>query len=809
MRNNTQQTFKGIRIFLLFCLLFCSASELIGQNLVIKRFYHAERDFTANSGSTCILDQNGEPCALIKIRPDKAQRGFTFDPGRLFSIEKTEEQCESHPMEIYVWVQNGVKRISIGHPQLGNIFEYELGTTLQAGQTYILELTTGVVKTIIEPARTQQYVVFQLTPPDAIVRLDGQMLKTIDGVAQKFMDFGTYNYVVEAPDYEQMAGRIEVNDPKNKHVINVKLKPNFVSVTLTAPSGVEIWVNGEKKGTTSWTGNLGAGAYLFEAKKTGHRDSQISRSIDASMGPQKITLPAPTPIKGEANITSEPGMANIYIDGENMGQTPLLISDLLIGSHSIKVSRNGYKDYNGFFEISENEQASLNIKLNKISEDKTTLKKQEVVVQPKQEKQDKVVEPQPEKQRVVISNKNLDKIVRKARTLMEDVQNLVANRQRTQKENIELQKKLKECKDLIAPALTVSESYKEKANAWDVQSKLCKFTFSPLLDKVIAKQPTDTLALYQNIIGSLNAMEECFKEELASGKEPVYSKFNEVDVERFRPYIAYCGQMFFTNKQYSKAAEAFSVWMDYCQHYTILAENAANLIADPQTAQIAYFTCLCAYFAKDYPTLNKYISQAKYYEEEIDNVNQLYAAALIEQGDTVSWAAELHKQAIAHPNNEAPIQNLLAYYFNNKKEAEAAKFAKELINADPNNKLANYAMGVAFMNTNKFEQAIPYFDKAIEVDPEYTDAYYNAGICYSNYGYYLNEKLNGKKMTQAQYNKAIEPVKSQYRKAEPYFLKVKKMMPNKPDMWASRLSTIYYILGNKVKQAEMDKLLDY
>ncbi|MCR5821202.1 MAG: tetratricopeptide repeat protein [Bacteroidaceae bacterium] len=402
-----------------------------------------------------------------------------------------------------------------------------------------------------------------------------------------------------------------------------------------------------------------------------------------------------------------------------------------------------------------------------------------------------------------------DRQVRKARSLMEDVQNLMANKQRKEKETIEMQEKLQQCKEMIAPTLSSPETKKELANAWDIQSKLYKFTFSPLLDQVIAKQPTDTLALYQNVLGSLDAMEECFKVENASQKEHVYSKLNELDVERFRPYLAFCGQMFFTNKQYTKAVEAFSVWMDYCQRYTILAENAANLIADPQTPQIAYYTCLCAYFAKDFNTLNKYISQAKQYEDEIDNVNQLYASALIEQGDTAAWATELRQQAIEHPNNEASIQNLLAYYFQKNQQAEAGKFAKELIEADPNNKLANYAMGVVNMNSNKYKEAIPYFDKAIEVDPEYTDAYYNAGVCYSNYGYSINEKLDGKKMTQAQYNAAVAPVKEQYRLAEPYFLKVKEMMPDKPDMWASRLSTIYYILGNKAKQAEMDKLLKY
>ena len=80
--------------------------QVAAQGLVVKNFYHAERDFTANSGSTLVLDHNnGDPCALIKVRT--MQKGLTFDAGRLFPIEKTEEQGGAHPLDIYVWVQSG------------------------------------------------------------------------------------------------------------------------------------------------------------------------------------------------------------------------------------------------------------------------------------------------------------------------------------------------------------------------------------------------------------------------------------------------------------------------------------------------------------------------------------------------------------------------------------------------------------------------------------------------------------------------------------------------------------------------------
>ena len=354
--------YRRILTFLFSLVVFVAGAA--AQSLIVKKFYHAERDFTANSGSTLVLDHNnGDPCALIKVRTN--ERGFTFDAGRLLPIEKTEEQNSTHPLEIYVWVQSGAKRLSIGHKQLGNLYDYDLGMALQSGQTYILELGSGKVNVNIEEMATEQYVVFQLTPADAVVEIGGKMLKTVDGTAQDLMKFGTYQYTVKAPDYQMEVGRIEVNDPENKHIIRVQLKSDFTQMTLTAPDGAEIWVNGEKKGSGQWTGNLGAGVYKFEAKKAGHRDSQRTITLDPAAGPQTIALAAPTPILGKANISSEPALADIYIDGQKVGQTPFLASNLLVGSHSIKITRNGYADYNGTLNIKEGEKASFTASLKK------------------------------------------------------------------------------------------------------------------------------------------------------------------------------------------------------------------------------------------------------------------------------------------------------------------------------------------------------------------------------------------------------------------------------------------------------------
>ena len=60
---------------------------------------------------------------------------------------------------------------------------------------------------------------------------------------------------------------------------------------------------------------------------------------------QMIQLQSPTPIFGEINLTSNPLMSNVYIDGVPSGQTPLILSDILIGKHKIRITHDGYRDY--------------------------------------------------------------------------------------------------------------------------------------------------------------------------------------------------------------------------------------------------------------------------------------------------------------------------------------------------------------------------------------------------------------------------------------------------------------------------------
>jgi hypothetical protein len=212
----------------------------------------------------------------------------------------------------------------------------------------------------IESARPQ-YVVFQVTPATAVVMIDGEPYAPQQGVVTAVLQNGTYNYRVVAKDYHEESGTFTVAGKKVER--EVVLRANLVKVSLSTDEGCEIWINNRLYATTSWEGMLGAGSYFFEARKQGFRPSVLSQIVAAAPAEQSYTIPAPKPITGSLDISSTPALADITIDGNKVGRTPMVVGDLLVGQHEVVVEKEGYATRRLNVTVSEGEPQRLKLDL--------------------------------------------------------------------------------------------------------------------------------------------------------------------------------------------------------------------------------------------------------------------------------------------------------------------------------------------------------------------------------------------------------------------------------------------------------------
>lgn len=208
-----------------------------------------------------------------------------------------------------------------------------------------------------------QFVVFTVNPNNAVVTIDGKHYPLQDGSMSTVLASGAYNYTVTAVGYHSQNGTFTVaGETVNR---NITLKADAANVTITAPDNAEIWINGAKTGEGRWSGTLTSGAYIFEARKAGHRTTKLSKQITSTQPQQSYTLPAPTPIVGTVVIASTPVGANVTIDNKVVGITPMKLDKVFVGNHTLKLSKSGYGDYSQTITVAEGKTATINATLTK------------------------------------------------------------------------------------------------------------------------------------------------------------------------------------------------------------------------------------------------------------------------------------------------------------------------------------------------------------------------------------------------------------------------------------------------------------
>lgn len=226
-----------MKLRLILAILFAGIGlGLTAQNIAVKDFYYAENDLTARYQGTSEEDQNGNICALIKV--ETTERGqWSFDVGAL-GVTKTELQNASHPAEIWVYVPFSVTWITIQHEKLGKLSQYRFPCSIEKGCTYVMKLTTGKVETFIIPSVSTQFLLFSLSPKEAMLTVDGEPWPVTDGSAQKMVDFGRHEYRVEAADYHAEVGIIVVDDPDNPVEKTIELKPSVGFLKLEGDNAI-------------------------------------------------------------------------------------------------------------------------------------------------------------------------------------------------------------------------------------------------------------------------------------------------------------------------------------------------------------------------------------------------------------------------------------------------------------------------------------------------------------------------------------------------------------------------------------------
>jgi len=168
------------------------------------------------------------------------------------------------------------------------------------------------------------------------------------------------------PGYNLSTGKVdEISKPPEE--IDTQ---NTGAINLTStPSGAKIYLDNKYQGIAPQTlSNLEPGTYQLKLTKSGYQDWQQ----EVTVSPDKtieifVNLTSLSLALGEIKLTSTPSGASVFLDGSFIGASPIIISNVSVGKHIIKVTKSGYQDWQQEITVSSDKTIEIFVYLAQLS----------------------------------------------------------------------------------------------------------------------------------------------------------------------------------------------------------------------------------------------------------------------------------------------------------------------------------------------------------------------------------------------------------------------------------------------------------
>src|SRR6218665_1607532 len=192
-------------------------------------------------------------------------------------------------------------------------------------------------------------------PIDAGVYIN-DVLKGTTSLTLNKMPIGAYRLSLVKAGFEMASKNIQVQEGKNTEV-NISLKPRSMGrgIYITSyPADANVYINNELKGATPLTLNkMPAGAYPLLLMKKGFET--VSKNIEVQGGKTtevNISLELRS-TAGRIYITSYPADANVYINNELKGATPLTLNKMPAGAYQLLLMKKGFETVSKNIEVQD------------------------------------------------------------------------------------------------------------------------------------------------------------------------------------------------------------------------------------------------------------------------------------------------------------------------------------------------------------------------------------------------------------------------------------------------------------------------
>ncbi len=197
-----------------------------------------------------------------------------------------------------------------------------------------------VVQVIMQPLPGRLEITSN--PPGARVLVDGESVGETP-LTDIPIEAGTRSLELRADRYRPLSTSLEVEGREIRQQLALALEPAWAEISVaTEPAGATVLVDGESAGTTPDTLEILEGERQLILQLPAYSDHLQDLVVEASVA-QDLGTVVLQPAAGILTLSSTPSGANVTLDGEFQGQTPLEIAVSPGRDHRLVLSRPGYR----------------------------------------------------------------------------------------------------------------------------------------------------------------------------------------------------------------------------------------------------------------------------------------------------------------------------------------------------------------------------------------------------------------------------------------------------------------------------------
>ena len=189
------------------------------------------------------------------------------------------------------------------------------------------------------------------TPPGATVIIDDQAVGQTP-LIELSLEQGIHTLSLEEPRHLTTTQDIDITGRNVQQQLHIDLAPAWADISLSStPTGAIVKVDGEPIGQTPLTVEVLQGERTITLQLSAYAQWQQSLTVEAGSDADLGTIEL-LPAEGILELSSKPTGANVTLDGEFQGQTPVSLQLTPGSPHRLAVFKPGYKRFNDTVQLS-------------------------------------------------------------------------------------------------------------------------------------------------------------------------------------------------------------------------------------------------------------------------------------------------------------------------------------------------------------------------------------------------------------------------------------------------------------------------